>query len=181
MRLLSKARLDTAVAAFHRELRRLRLDATKLARAEIYWCPVPQVTMPLALGFFVHDAGRVARWLGYTPGHIFIPALAPSGSVRDVLRHEAGHALAHYYPSLIRRAVAFRRVFGGTYDQPDPGGGKSSDFVSKYAATNPCEDFAETFMFYMKHRGRKPARFRGRIIAKWAFIRRLIKRLVSRR
>lgn len=181
MRLLLKARLDSAATAFRRELLLLGFDSTKLALVEIYWCPVPQVTMPLALGFFVHDAGCVARWLGYTPGHIFIPALAPKGSVRDVLRHEAGHALAHYYPMLIRRAVAFRRVFGGTYDQPDPVGGKSGDFVSAYAATSPCEDFAETFMFFLKHRGRKPTRFRGRIIAKWTFIRRLVKRLTQRR
>lgn len=179
MRVLSKARFDKAVSVFRRELRELRLEATKLVLAEIYWCPAPQVTMPHALGFFVHHSGRVARWLGYAPGHIFIPALAPSGCLRDVLRHEAGHALAHYYPALIRRSATFRRVFGGSYDQPDSAGGDSRDFVSDYATTNPAEDFAETFMFFMKHRGQIPARFRGRIPAKWTFIRRLVHRLTA--
>jgi hypothetical protein len=183
VRVLSKASFDAAVAAFRREMRLFRLDETKIARAEFYRCAIPQVLRPLALGFFVHHSGPLARFLGYAPGHIYIPAFAPEGSVRDVLRHEAGHALAHYYPQRIRRAAGFRRVFGGTYDQSGPA---SEEFrrscVSDYAATSPCEDFAETFMFYMKHRGRMPKRFRGiRLVAKWAFIQRLLERITPTR
>jgi hypothetical protein len=43
--------------------------------------------------------------------------------------------------------------------------------VSEYAATSLSEDFAETFMLYLKYDGELPERFNTwRIRRKWTFI-----------
>jgi hypothetical protein len=44
--------------------------------------------------------------------------------------------------------------------------------VTEYAASMPCEDFAETFHFYLRHKGRLPLRWANKpdIIHKWKFI-----------
>lgn len=44
-------------------------------------------------------------------------------------------------------------------------------FVSGYASGGPDEDFAETFMHYVKSKGQLPDRFKTpRIQAKWRFV-----------
>lgn len=46
--------------------------------------------------------------------------------------------------------------------------------MSGYAATSPMEDFAETFMIYVRSMGELPERYDNAAIRrKWAFIRRL--------
>ncbi len=44
--------------------------------------------------------------------------------------------------------------------------------LTPYAATNPCEDFAETFHFYLRHKGRLPLRLKAKLVTarKWDFI-----------
>ena len=172
-------------------------EGTRLLRTDVCLIPCPPPTCLLAVGFFTHGkVGTVGKWLGYDEGNIYIPAhlgtlyklkaLAPKrilsllgdlakgrSSLRDVLRHEYGHAVAHWYSGLIQRSSRFSETFGGSYwrenhrDAEDP-----DDFVSDYAMTKPMEDFAETFMFYLRHNGVLPARFKVPAIKrKWRFIR----------
>jgi hypothetical protein len=115
-------------------------------------------------------------------GDIYVPAvtgaqladlvLGHHTRLTDVLRHEWAHALADRRPRLVE-TKRFRRVFGGTYDSSEPVREYDPDHhLTEYAATNPCEDFAETFHFYLRHKGRLPVRLRGKsvIARKWEFI-----------
>lgn len=95
---------------------------------------------------------------GFQPGHIYIPKWVllqgpwqNRGSLRDVLRHEFGHALAYYHPGPICRSRAFTETFGGRYEgrrSEPPADGE--DFVSEYAMSGPAEDFAETFACWLR-------------------------------
>jgi hypothetical protein len=94
-------------------------------------------------------------------------------SLRDVLRHEYAHAIAHLYPDVLRR-LRFASVFGHGY-----GSGIMSDFdseqhVTPYAASEPAEDFAETVMEYLRHRGDLPTKWGTQPIrTKWSYVRKL--------
>jgi len=118
---------------------------------------------------WVYDNGPT--WLheqvGFKPGVIYIPfdaptqAYSPGATLTDVIRHEFAHAW--YW--LDRRFVDgpwFREAFGAPYNAAplhvDP---DRASFVSDYAATLPKEDFAETFMYFLKYR-RSLERFRTR-------------------
>jgi hypothetical protein len=179
---VSKSQLDAATLSTQNELKRAGFwnEGSKLPSADVYWCRFPQLTMPGALGFFVHESGRLLDWLlGYEAGHIYIPkwvlAHGPwqrRGSLRDVVRHEYGHAVAHYYPNLIQRSARFTDTFGGRYFGKHQESSDVEHCVSTYAATQPAEDFAETFMFFLRHGGRLPAQFTSSVIKrKWRFVR----------
>jgi hypothetical protein len=177
---VSKSQLDSATLSTGRELTRAGLwgEDSRLSHAEVYWCWLPQITMPGALGFFVHAADALHSLLGYEAGHIYIPQWVllhgpwqQRGSLRDVVRHEYGYALAHYYPSLILRSSRFSATFGGRYFGHRTAHGNSRDFVSTYAATCPAEDFAETFMLFLRYSGRLPVHFGSSAIKrKWQLI-----------
>lgn len=115
-------------------------------------------------------------------GHIYIPAVTGAQlsdlitghhtSLADVLRHEWAHALADRQPRMVggRR---FREVFGGSYESQHPVWEYHPDLhLTPYAASKPCEDFAETFHFYLRHKGSLPLRLQAKpaIARKWAFI-----------
>jgi len=73
--------------------------------------------------------------------------------LRDILRHEYGHGFAFEYPALVRRNKEFTELFGARHDS-----GIAFEFdpefhLTPYAATNPCEDFAECFMAVLKYKG----------------------------
>lgn len=96
----------------------------------------------------------------------------------DVLRHEWGHALADRHPSLVQNR-SFINAFGYDYHCIRSVEEYSPDrHLTEYAATMPCEDFAETFHFYLRHKGRLPLRLRDKkvIVKKWAFIKSLAAR-----
>jgi hypothetical protein len=104
-------------------------------------------------------------FLGWEGGNIYIPSIRLSSllalfgyreyfSLRHVLRHEYGHALAHKHPGLVKRSRDFTATFGGRYDRRR----RVDDYspfmhVSEYAATQPGEDFAETFALYVRNKG----------------------------
>jgi len=73
---------------------------------------------------------------------------------------------------LIQRSDRFREIFGGDYHADDHDREENDmEFVSGYAKTNPAEDFAENFMFYLKQRGDLPGKFQNPAIPrKWRFI-----------
>ena len=114
-------------------------------------------------------------------GHIQIPAVSLSRlserifggrrtTLRDILRHEYAHAVADQNRGLIR-SKSFRRAFGSGHNDEVAADYCPSEHVTAYAATDACEDFAEVFMFFLKHKGKIPKRFRTpAITAKWSFV-----------
>ena len=115
-------------------------------------------------------------------GDIYIPAVTGahlsdffSGHhtrLTDVLRHEWAHAVADRRPGLVRKR-RFRDTFGGTYESTKPVDEFDPDHhLTRYAASNPCEDFAEVFAYFLRHRGRLPIRLASKpsIARKWRFI-----------
>ncbi len=107
---------------------------------------------------FVYDrgVGGIAKLAGFREGVIYLPRNAPISrrrgeTLRDVLRHEYAHALAWARPSFVRGAW-FREAFGAGYDdvhemRPTY---DARVFVSEYATKSPKEDFAETFMAWLR-------------------------------
>lgn len=90
----------------------------------------------------------------------------------DVLRHEWAHALADRRPRLIENQ-RFTRVFGGSYESSLPVSDHDPEHhLTTYAAASACEDFAETFHHYLRHKGRLPLRLatKPKIVRKWTFI-----------
>lgn len=130
-------------------------------------------------------------WHSGSPGSISIPAVsfAHLGDylygyhtrLSDIMRHERAHALAEIHPAFFD-CPAFVRCFGGEYGSTRPAVDFHRDrHLTPYAATSPCENFAETFHFYLRHKGRLPVRLQDRlaIVRKWRFIQ-LMARRISR-
>ena len=107
--------------------------------------------------------------------------LGVKANALDVIRHEFGHALADLYPGALKKGGIFRKAFGGMYcDKPALNAGVS-EFVSEYAASSTQEDFAETFMLFMKHKGKIPAKFAKSpvIRKKWKVVAEIVKRVAA--
>lgn len=175
---ISKRQVESAVLDVRGELAALGLwnGASRLRSAEVFWCALPQLISPRALGFFTHAIWRWAAALGYAPGHIYIPSFVfgvGTRSLRNVVRHEYGHAVAHYYPALIQRSRRFTAIFGGRYARGTPAPGasvRSGDFITPYAASEPAEDFCETFMVFVRRGGQPPARSSPAVRRKFSFV-----------
>jgi hypothetical protein len=94
-------------------------------------------------------------------------------SLKDILRHEYGHAFAYCNKKLLS-TVEFKNAFGGIHNSLNRFEYDPKYFVSKYAALNTMEDFAETFMLYLEYSGILPNRYNFPAIAnKWEFITKL--------
>lgn len=160
-------------------------EESRLLEVEVFWCPLPQITMYDALGFFTHGTSTMDRLLGYESGHIYIPAFVLShffwqsrGSLRDVIRHEYAHAFAHHHPMLIIKSKEFESVFGGNYYSEEPSEMEDEAYLTEYAKTILMEDFAETFMIYVKRKGVLPNRIKNKKLRrKWKFIAKIIKQV----
>lgn len=137
---VTKAQLDRAATDTQKELYEAGFwnEGSRLLQAETYWCRLPQITVPDALGFFVAESHLLHSLLGYQVGHIYIPKWVlwhghrqRRGSLSDILRHEFGHAVAHYYPKLIN-GMRFQEAFGGKYNDDEFPEEWDGDFVSDY-------------------------------------------------
>lgn len=179
---ISFKQLNRAIYDAQNDLYRLGLwyDGAPLSEVEIYLCPLPRLQVR---GLFYHGENAWSKLAGYYEGKMYIPriSLAHLGntqydSLRDVIRHEYAHAFAHHYPKLIFK-TEFSKVFGGSYYYEKPSKMRPDAFVSEYAKTIPMEDFAETFMTYLKRKGKMPKSFTNKkLIAKWIFVERIIKK-----
>ena len=119
---------------------------------------------------------------GWYQGDICIPALTGAQlsdliagrhtRLTDILRREWAHAIADKWPHLIN-IKRFVNAFGGHYESEQPLMKYDPDHhLTQYAATTPCEDFAETFYFYLRHKGKLPIHLADKpvILAKWRFV-----------
>jgi len=169
MNIVTLNRLNRAVSDVQTELENHGFFDSKLQQVDVY------------LSLF----GLAFGWCYYgTSGDIHIPAVSagklyervlgrPYTPLRDVLRHEYGHALAHTHRGLFC-SVSFKRAFGSHHDADIKSDYDPERHVTRYAATSPSEDFAEVFMLYLSHKGELPACFdTWRIRRKWRFIREL--------
>lgn len=129
------------------------------------------------------------RFISDGDGNIHIPALYFAGllpsryedrQILDVIRHEFGHALADRYERHFRGSP-FRPAFGANYGETKVFKRVSWEdrYVTEYATDSTQEDFAETFMLFMKYKGKLPARYRGKcaIEKKWDAVRQIIKEI----
>ena len=126
--------------------------------------------------FFDGELGMFSSLVGYEEGVIFIrskPIVTQEfgNTLTDVIRHEFGHAWAWLDSSLFRKAwfkESFKRSYWNdigphtdyyqsvselsysefqSYDLSD-------EYITPYALLAPYEDFAETFMTFLKCKGR---------------------------
>ncbi|MEO5716284.1 MAG: hypothetical protein ABIT37_22585 [Luteolibacter sp.] len=171
--------------AHPRQIRRHVISYQDVCRANL------QVTRELEkLGFWSDRLNDVdvywvsASWrcYGWCQGHIYIPAISGANlsnfilgthvRLTDVLRHEWSHALADRWPSLIATR-RFAQTFCGDYESVDPVSTYDPDrHLTHYSTVMPCEDFAEVFHFYLRHKGRLPVRLANKpeIVKKWRFM-----------
>jgi hypothetical protein len=169
MNIVTLPRLNRAVSDVQRELVEHEFYDEKLAKVDVYLSWV----------------GVAYGWCWYgTTGNIHIPAISfgklferfsdfSRTTLRDVVRHEYGHALAHTHRGLFC-SVPFKKAFGTHHDADVQSDYDPERHVTPYAATSPSEDFAEVFMLYLRHSGELPDRFdTWRIQRKWRFIREL--------
>jgi hypothetical protein len=152
-------------------------EKSRLLEIDVLWCRYPSPSIIDCWGAFFHGDDWVSRLLGFKKGHMYIPSWSISHfsktrtSLRDIVRHEFAHGTAELYPGLTHRSPRFKEVFGGSYWAKKHPREEYDEFVSEYASTKPMEDFAETFMFYLRHNGELPTRFKVPAIKrKWRFI-----------
>lgn len=143
---INKRLFESSVRHVRRELRTMKFGKRKIMKTKVSRTLLPSITKK---GYFTDD------------GQIFIPILQSKRGVRDILRHEYGHALLFHYPSI--RTKKGYTYFGHTSDP--------NDYISNYAMSDPEEDFCETFMVYIKNRGEiQRQKLSPVLMEKWRFI-----------
>ena len=157
--------LDNALSRLFRDMLTLRTlqSATNDVVRDFRACGMNTAALQDCQVYLV-PAGLAFGWC-HADGAISIPAVSGSRwwergwgkrtSLRDVLRHEFGHALANLHPELVE-GRSFSAAFGAGYDdrwQRKPAFDEE-DYLTPYATKSPAEDFAETVMVHSRHRGR---------------------------
>ena len=159
---------------------------SKLDKVECFYEPIaPYSAITGRMGYFDFGDHHIHFPSVYLPFGWLTGSVGEKDSASDVIRHEFGHALADRYPAALKKGGLFREAFGGVYsDKPAPDIDPDNwefDCVSPYAATETREDFAETFMLFMKHKGKIPARFAKKpaIRRKWKAVAEIAKRVTT--
>jgi hypothetical protein len=176
---------NSATQAVQNELYKIGLwyENSRLLNVDVIYCSMPQFLFYDAEGFFFHGMTKFKKLIGYKIGHIYIPSFVIknlfwefSRSLRAVIRHEYGHAFAHYYPEITIDSIEFSEVFGGHYYNEAGMKMENAAYFSKYSKHSPKEDFAETFKFYVMYQGILPANIKNKkLIRKWNFVKNAIK------
>ncbi len=192
MATITMTNLDRAFAAARSDL----VDVGLLADG-LYLDRIECVLSPLPSGWWrecgwVYDGGvdGIRGFIGFEPRVIYIPmnaavvAYSPGGTLTDVIRHEFAHAW-YWLDAKHVDGPWFRKAFGARYQDTTavaPETYDSSNFVSEYATTSAKEDFAETFMTYLRFR-RSLERFRNRagLYAKLLAVEDAVQRAASER
>jgi hypothetical protein len=165
MKVITPNRLRSGLLQVRQELRRLgflssavsevrvRLTAFGTAYGYQYYGGSGEIHIPAV------SLSRFSTILGY-----------PYTSLRDVIRHEYGHAVADQHRALIR-SRKFSTAFGASHCFERREEFHPEVHLTGYAAHSPGEDFAETFMIFVRTGGVLPERNGSAAIKrKWRFL-----------
>ena len=154
-------------------------DGSKLETVGFIHDPIPlECIWRAAEGLWKEELNAIVFPMFYLAG-------GEKDSSIDIFRHEFGHALADLYPAALKRGSVFLKAFGGAYGDKPARGTDPDDWegrcVSRYAAKQTQEDFAETFMLFVKHKGKIPAKFAKKpvIRKKWKAVAEIVKRVAK--
>ena len=178
---ISTAELNRALFKVQHELYQNGLwnEGSPLTDVEVKLDSTPTL---FTQGNFTHAIKKYEHFMGYKEGIIYITQFSLSylenskySSVRDLVRHEYGHAFAEKYDRLIRKKN-FENVFGDRYYDAKKNKMPNEAYFTDYAKDNSMEDFAETFMLYLKWKGKLPKKFtNNQLIKKWNYVENVIK------
>lgn len=157
-------------------------DGSKLEKVGYTYLKIaPIAALGGYMGFYDPNTRDIEFPSVYLPIAALWRDLGVKANALDVIRHEFGHALADLYPGALKKGGLFRKAFGGVYGEEPAPDAAESDFVSEYAASATQEDFAETFMLFVKHKGKIPAKFAKRpvIRKKWKAVAEIMKRVAA--
>lgn len=159
-------------------------DGSKLDEVGCFYEPLEPHGLVGWMGFYQFD-DRSIHFPAVYNGLALDFRWYDKNSALDVMRHEFGHALAHRYPEALRDGDVFLRAFGGPYGKRPARGTDPDDWdgrcVTPYAATATREDFAETFMLFVKHKGKIPAKFARKtaIRKKWNAVAKIVRAVAA--
>ncbi len=161
-------------------------DGSKLDKVDCTYLTVaPIAALGGTMGLYQPETKTIEFPSVYLPIEALWRHLGAKANALDVFRHEFGHALADLYPGALKKSGLFRAAFGGVYGE-EPAEergveGWEDRYVSEYATSATQEDFAETFMLFVKHKGKLPAPFKGKpvIVKKWKAVAEIVKRVAA--
>ncbi len=113
-RLISLEHLNADLGVVQQNLADLGFWTDRMYRTDVSLLPIPRI---MTHGLFYE--------VGFNKGTIVIPTtnlarffgdLQSYCGLRDVLRHEYGHAFAYWYPEVVTRNREFTAIFGNRYD-----------------------------------------------------------------
>lgn len=165
MKIVTPKRLRQGISQIRLELQQLGFLSEALRKVRVKLTP-----FGTAYGYQYYGSS----------GDIYIPVLSlsrfstllgyPYTSLRDVLRHEYGHAVADLHRGLIR-SKKFSSAFGSGHCFEKREEFHPEFHLTPYAAHSPGEDFAETFMIFVRTGGVLPQKWKkSPIKQKWLFI-----------
>ena len=161
-------------------------DGSKLEQVPCIYDPIsPVAALSGTMGWYDENSKDITFPSVYLPIAALWCDLGVKANALDVFRHEFAHALAHRYPGALRDSDLFLRAFGGPYGKRPARGTDPDDWedrcVTAYAATRTQEDFAETFMLFVKHKGKIPAKSAKKLAIrkKWKAVAEIVKRVAK--
>ena len=163
---------------------RVLWDGSKLEKVGCTYLTIaPIAALGGYMGFYDPNTREIEFPSVYLPIAALWRDLGVKANALDVIRHEFGHALADLYPGALKKGGTFRTAFGGAYGEVPAeehvAAGWGDRYVSEYATSSTQEDFAETFMLFVKYKGKIPAKFAKRpvIRKKWRAVAEIVKRV----
>lgn len=161
-------------------------DGSKLERVPCVYDPfAPLAALGGTMGWYDPEKKRIEFPSVYLPIQSLWKDLGEKANAPDVFRHEFAHAIVDFYPGAVSRGGTFRAAFGGACGAKPAERrgvpGWEERYVSEYATKSTEEDFAETFMLFVKHKGKIPAKFAGKpaIRRKWKAVAEIVKRVAA--